>query len=219
MTCVFIALAVAATLNPVGHWEGTVETPQGTVGFQVDIAQVDGALAGAISIPQQRVKALPLTRIVVDGSSLTFGARADQLLSGDVDEQQATVAGSFRMDAYSFPFTMKRAGDPHLEPRPTSAPVASTLEGTWRATIAGPTAEAHVALTIENRSDHTAIATLVNLDEGGLQLPVVVSTSGASVTIESHVVESSFVGELTAGGELVGTFHQGAASAPVTFRR
>ena len=39
-----------------------------TCGF---IARVDGAFAGAITIPQQHVKGLPLTKLVVDGLSLT----------------------------------------------------------------------------------------------------------------------------------------------------
>src|SRR5262249_24762728 len=114
---------------------------------------------------------------------------------------------------------MTHTGDARLEPRPTSAAVTKALEGIWHGTLAGPNAEVRVALIIENRPDQKTLATIANLDEGGIQLPVIVTTNGSLVTIESHVVESSFAGELTAGGELVGMFHEGAGSTPMTFRR
>src|SRR5579871_5680251 len=210
MTSLLLALSVAALVNPSGHWEGTLETPQASVAFQVDIVQQDGALAGAITIPQQRLTALPLTKIVVDGASITFGARSDQLLAATIDPDGKTMAGTFTMDAFSFPFTLTRTGDAALAPPPLSAAVAKELEGTWHGALGDGAQEIHVLLTMNNRPDGSAVATIVNLDEGGLRLPVVVSRSGSTVTIASHVVESSFTGELTAKGEIVGTFRQGA---------
>jgi len=219
MTSMFVALAVAAAVSPSGHWEGTLETPQSSIAFQVDIAQVDGALAGAISIPQQHVKELPLTTIIMDGTSITFGARSDQLLSGDVDAAGTAIAGTYSAGPYSFPFTLKRTGDATIAPPPTSARVDSDLEGTWRGVLGDTAGELHLVLTMTNTPDGRAIATVVNEDEGGVRLPVVVSRQGRAVTIASHVVESSFTGELNARGEIVGTFHQGAAEIPLTFRR
>ncbi|HZT77314.1 MAG TPA: hypothetical protein VFA27_11690 [Vicinamibacterales bacterium] len=219
MTSWFIAVTVAAAIAPTGHWEGTLDTPQASMAFQIDLAQVDGTLTGAISIPAQKVRGLPLTTVVVDGRSITFGARSDQLLAATLADDSKTLEGTFSMGTFSFPFTLTRTGEASIAPRPTSAAVGADLEGTWHATAADGGADVHVDLTVTNRPDGTAIATIVNLDEGGLQLPVVISRDASAVTIESHVVESSFSGRLTANGEIVGTFRQDAAEVPLTFRR
>ncbi len=214
-----IALSLASSANPSGHWEGTVETPRASITIQVDFAQVDGALAGAITIPQQHLRNLPLTTIKVDGASITFGARSDQLLAGVLSEDGQTMSGTFSMDTYSFPFALARTGDGVVSPPPLSAHVGRELEGPWVATLADGGTELHLRLTIANRPDGAALATITNLDEGGLQLPVIVTTTGSHVTIESHVVESSFSGELAGSGELSGTFRQGDYTVPLTFRR
>jgi hypothetical protein len=219
MTSLIFAIAFAAAINPAGHWEGTLDTPQASIPFQVDIAQQDGGLAGAISIPQQRTNGLPLTKIVVEGASITFGARSDQLLAATIAEDGKTMAGTFTMDAYSFPFTLTRTGDATLAPLPASAAVGKELEGTWHGSLGDGGQEIHVVLAIANRGDGSAIATIVNEDEGGLRLPVVVSKTGSTVTIQSHVVESSFSGEMKGSGEIVGTFRQGATEVPMTFHR
>lgn len=219
MTAIFCALALAAAIDPSGHWVGTVDTPQTRVAMQVDIARINGQLVGAITIPQQHLAGLPLTQISVDGSTITFGARADQLMQATIGDDGKTMTGTFSVETFSFPFTLTRTADATLAERPTSAPFAKELEGTWHGTLGDTGRELHLVLTMVNRPDGSAVATIVNLDEGGLQLPVVVSRSGSAVTIESHVVESSFDGRLTASGELAGTFHQGAFSVPLTFRR
>ncbi len=123
------------------------------------------------------------------------------------------------MEAYSFPFTLTRTGDAALTPAPTSVAVAKDLEGTWHGALTAGAADIHLVLTVVNRGDGSAVATVVNEDEGGLRLPVVISRDGSAVTIVSHVVESSFAGELSANGDIVGTFRQGAAEIPLTFRR
>jgi hypothetical protein len=162
---------------------------------------------------------VPLTKIAVDGTAVTFAARTDQTMAAVVADDGATMSGTYSVEAHSFPFTLKRSGAPKLQPPLTSAPIASDLVGTWRGTLQAAGAEFRIVLTLRNDPDGTGRAAIVNLDEGGLQLPVLVTQQGSSVTLESHAVESSFTGEWTAGGILVGTFHQGPLSVPLTFRR
>jgi len=214
-----LAAALAVAINPSGHWEGAVDTPQTSIAMQVDFAPVNGELAGAITIPQQHIAGLPLTKIVIDGSSITFGARSDQLMAGTVEDDGKRMSGTFSLGSLSFPFTLTRTGEPKLAPRPTSAPFGEELEGTWHGALSDTSGQFQLLLTMVNQPDGSAVATIVNLDEGSLQLPVVVSKNGSKVTIESHVVESAFTGELRASGELVGTFHQGAFEIPLTFAR
>lgn len=223
MTAVLLAAALAAAppaANPVGHWEGTLDAPGMAVAFEVDIAKdAAGAFAGTITIPSQHLEALPLQRIDIDGDEVRFGARSDQLLTATFGDGGASMSGSFTVAATAVPFTLTRKGDAVLAPRPLSPNVGAALEGTWHGVLAGETAQLHLLLTVVRRPDGMALATVVNEDEGGLQLPVVITQSGSSVSIESRVVESAFAGQLTAAGDIVGTFHEGGGELPLTFRR
>lgn len=224
MTSMLAALALAAAVavpqravDPTGHWEGTVEAPAMTIAFQVDIGKTPDGFAGAITIPSQHLKGLPLTKIAVDAESVTFGAREDQLLSGSIDGK--TMSGSYSAGPMSLPFTLTRTGDAAIDPAPTSPAVSKQLEGTWRGTLDDTAGHLELVLTMTNRPDGTAVATIVNVSEGGLRIPVVVSQHASTVTVESRAVPGTFTGELTAAGELKGTFQAGDASAPLTFRR
>lgn len=219
MTSVLLALAVAASVNPAGHWEGSVETPQGNIAFQIDLAGSTGAMVGAITIPSQRLRALPLTTITVDGATLIFGARTDQLLEARVADDGQSMTGTFRLATYAFPFALSRTGDARLTPAPASPRVGAELEGTWRGTLADTGGDLHVVLTVHNDADGFARAEIVNLDEGGLRIPLAIAQTAAAVTFESPAVEGSFAGSLTASGELAGTFRQNGAELSLTFRR
>jgi hypothetical protein len=219
MTSFLLAVALAAAINPTGHWEGAVDTPQGSVTFEVDLATINGALGGAITVRSQHVSGLPLTKVVVDGWSITFGARSDQLLAATIAEDGKTMSGTFTMDAYSFPFTLTRIGEARIEPLPTSAPIAKELEGTWNGTLTGAAAEIHLVLTMSNEPDGMARATMVNVDEGGLRLPMRITQHASTISLTTSVVDGSFEGELSAKGELVGTYRQSGMAVPLTFHR
>ena len=77
-----------------------------------------------------------------------------------------------------------------------------------------------LVLTMANQVDGTAAGRIVNVDQGGLQVPVVIGQDGSSVTIESRVIAGAFSGRLNATGTaLVGTYTQGPLSSPLTFIR
>jgi hypothetical protein len=103
---------------------------------------------------------------------------------------------------------------------PVSAPIPSDLEGTWSGVIAANGLDVHVQVTLANGRDGTSSGRLVNLDQGGLELPLAIARDGTRVTLTSPVAAISFTGTLNAdAGELGGAFTQGAASVPATLRR
>jgi hypothetical protein len=85
--------------------------------------------------------------------------------------------------------------------------------GHWQGTIQTP----GTALGFEI---DLATGRIVNLDEGGLQVPVAITQKASTVTLDSTVVVFSLAGTLNAAAtELAGTFTQGALVVPLTFRR
>jgi hypothetical protein len=202
-----------------GHWEGAVQAPNRSLEFQVDLAGEGTSLQGAISIPAQNIRGLPLTSVAVDGNTVRFAARSDQTFTGLLSADGKSIAGTFKVTEGEAPFTLARTGDAHIEPPARSPAVGKELEGTWNGTLKGEQTELRLVLTIANRADG-AEGRIVNLDEGGLQLPLKISQSGSSVTLDSIAVPATFAGTLNADGtELAGTFRQGQSAIAVTFHR
>jgi hypothetical protein len=212
---------VAQTPNLSGHWEGSLQTPAMDIPFSIDVARnAEGQFAGTVNLPAEHIKGLPLLKVAVDGTSVSFYARTDQPLAGALSADGQTVTGDYFAGGATMPFSMTRKGEAHIEPPPASAAVAADLEGTWTGVIAASGGEVHVQLVLANTGPAEATAHLVNLDQGGLRIPMVVRRDQSAVTLTSTVVASGFTGTLNAAaGELTGTFTQGSLAVPATFRR
>ncbi|MBI3401559.1 MAG: hypothetical protein HY048_09085 [Acidobacteria bacterium] len=156
------------------------------------------------------------THIVALTASLL--ARTDQTMTGDLSDDGKTISGTFAGAGGSVPFILTRMGDARVAPPLTSAPIGKNLEGTWTSTVEDP--GNRVTLTLTNHANGTATGTLVNLSEGGLQIPVRVTQSGSNVRFETTVVDGSFSGTLSGTGtELAGTWKEGSISKPIAFHR
>jgi hypothetical protein len=207
--------------DPSGHWQGTIQAPGMDVGFEIDLAKkASGEFAGTVTIPAQQIKGLPLLKVAVDGEAVTFYARSDQPLKGVLALDGRSMSGDFFMNGASAPFSMTRIGDAKIDVPVRSAPITTDLEGTWNGTVDVGGMQMRLVLTLANQPDGTATGRIVNLDEGGLQVPVVITQRAPSVTLDTTGVVSSFSGTLNAAAsELAGTITQGGFSAPLTFRR
>jgi hypothetical protein len=209
-----------APVDPSGHWEGAIQIPgRDDVRFEVDLARRDaGDVAGAMSAADQ--KGLPLTKVAVEGRSITFQARSDQPFNAVLSQDGKQMSGSATLSGYSLPFGLNRTGDARLEPALTSPSVGKELEGTWNGTLAINGMSLRLVLTVMGQSGGAAIARIVSLDEGGLTVPALITQKGTSVNYEQKGVAGSYAGTLNADGtELVGTWTQRATSLPLTFRR
>src|SRR5258708_7197836 len=123
-------LRAQAAADPSGHWQGMLQAPGMGVGFEVDLAKNgSGGLAGTVSIPAQHLKGLPLLKVAVEGSSVTFYARADQPLTCVLAADGKSISGDFFASGNSVPFTMNRVGDARVQEPARSAPISKELEG------------------------------------------------------------------------------------------
>jgi hypothetical protein len=209
-----------AAVNPAGHWEGAIDAPGMNVNFQIDVAKdAKGGFAGAISIPGEHIKGLPLARFDVDGKTIVFGARSDQLLSGTISDDGNSISGTYSIQAMAVPFTITRTGDAKIEPPVVSKAIAKAFEGTWNGTL-DVDGGLRLVLTLANQPDGTSIGYIVNLDEGGLRIPLLIAHDDANLTLTSAVTGGKFEAAMNGDGtELVGTYTQGSTSVPLTFRR
>ena len=77
-----------------------------------------------------------------------------------------------------------------------------------------------LVLKMANQPDGTATGTIVSLDGSGVEIPIAMTQKASNVTIDVASVGASYVGVLNAAGtELAGTWTQGPATLPLTFKR
>ena len=212
----------AQTADPSGHWEGSLQVPGLEHNVEVDLAKNStGTLAGTISIPAEHLTALPLLMVAVEGKAVRFSARQDQTFDGALSDDGKWIVGELKIEGFELPLTFARKGEARIEAPARSAPIGKELEGTWNATMAAGGTSMRIVLTMTNEPDGRAMGRLVNLDEGGLQIPIATITQkDSSLTLDVKAVGGSYSGALNeAATELVGKWTQGASVVPLNFRR
>jgi len=214
------------TTDPSGHWEGTIQTPEIALAIEVDLAKNSGQLGGTISVPPQNLRGLPLIIEPAEGRSVSFrfrGARGNRHFLGTLSDDGTAMTGEFIQGGSAMPFALKRTGDARIEAPVKSPPIGKELEGPWSATLEGtfPNGiQRRLLLTLSNQPDGTSTGTVINPGDG-LEIPIASITQNAStVTLDLKAVSGSYSGTVNADGtELKGTFIQGTAVLPLTFRR
>lgn len=214
--------ASAQSVDPSGHWIGSVTMPNMEIEFELDLAKgAGGQVTGAITMPGQKVVGLPLSKVESNGLSLIFQARSDQTFTGMLAADGGTITGYYSIQDYTFPFALKRMGAARFEPPARNAAISSDFEGSWNGTLLLNNTRMRVLLKVANRPDGTSTASLTNLDEGSLEIPAVsITATGAQLTLGFKAVEARLVGTLNADrSELTGTLTQGPATMAATFTR
>ena len=203
-------LAAQTAPDPSGHWEGTVTAPSGeTFPVEFDLGRnADGKLRGTFNQPGQKVKGLPVSAIGIKGAAVTIDLRTTGggVFEGDLAADGASMSGVFASQFGPAPFMLTRKGDARFEAPPKSRAIAKDLEGTWtgRLEIEGGY---RVVLTMANQPDGSASGVLTSVDEGGLEIPVIIKNEGTRLALELPMIGSAFSGELNpSGSEVTGTY-------------
>ena len=153
--------------DPSGHWQGALQTPSMQVPFDVDLAKdASGRLSGTLSVPAQKIKGLPLTKVEVEGTAVNFQARSDQPFTGALSDDRQSITGEFLISGNSLPFTLTRTGAAQIEAPRKSAALSKQLEGTWTATLIVEGMPHQLVMTLVNHPDGSASGRIVNEGEG-----------------------------------------------------
>ena len=216
-------LIAQTSVDPSGHWEGTIQVPNMDVKTEFDLAKNSkGELAGTFGQPAQGVKGLPLSTVSVEGRSVRIvvkGGPEAATFQGTLSADGKSISGDVTQGGFTIPFTLTRTGEARIAQAPKSAPIGKELEGTWRGTLDVNGTPMRLVVTMANRADGTAAGTIVSQDGSGVEIPIAMTQKASSVTIDVVQVGASFTGVLNAAGtELAGTWTQQSLSLPLTFR-
>jgi len=174
VTALLVVTASAAhaqSIDPAGHWKGTIEIPNNPMDFEMDLARnARGELIGTVTAGADRVT-LPLVKVSLDGSSIVFYGRSDQQFHAKLLSDGTAISGTAALSGYDLPFSMGRTGDAKIDPPPVGRAVTKSLEGVWNG--------AHV--TFETRGVQTSWAGELNaagtelrgeFTQGGVSIPL-----------------------------------------------
>lgn len=211
-----------ASGGAAGHWVGTIQTPGPALDVEVDlVAKGADAYDGAISIPAQGAKGIPLTAISVKGTAVAFAIRGvpgEPRFTGTLSSDGKSIAGDFNQAGATMPFTLAWKGEGKIEKPAKSTPITKELEGPWEGALDVEGKVLRLALKLANGPDGGS-GTLVSLDQGDAEIPVATITqAGSKVKLLVTMVNGSFDGELK-GDQLAGTWTQGQLSLPLVFKR
>lgn len=208
--------------TPSGHWEGAIQVPGQELKIEIDLAPKDDKWEGTIAIPAQGVKNLPLEAITVQGDSVSFvlsGAPGKPQFNGTLAKDGKSVSGQFTQGGGAVPFAVTRTGDAKFEPIPATTPVGKEIAGTWEGSLDAGGTTLRLVVKLANGADGKATGTLVSLDQGGIELPLVaIVQTGAHLKFLVRAVAGTFEGDLK-DGQLSGTWAQGPGSLPLVLKR
>jgi hypothetical protein len=220
-------LQAQTPVDPSGHWEGAFQTPDNDVVIEVDVTKVaNGALAATFSNPAKQIRSLPLSNVVLDGTSLTFEIKATGggVFHGTLGADNRSMNGTFSMprpDAppVELPFHLTRVGEPKTAPVSKSPAISQELEGNWEGTLEADGTRHLVRLRLVNHADGFATGQIIT--DQGMEIPIALITQKESrVSLDLKNIGGSYAGTLASDGmEMVGTWSQGPFSGPLTFRR
>jgi hypothetical protein len=103
--------------DPSGHWEGTIQAPNRSVAFEVDLGKnARGELIGTFGSPAQGEKGLPLATVAVAGREVRFAFHATSgggAFHATLRNDGRAMAGDFTPahGGQAVPFQLTRTGD------------------------------------------------------------------------------------------------------------
>lgn len=200
-------LLYAQTVDPAGHYEGTVSSPAGEMTLEIDLSRTaNGQLAGTLTIPTQKLRGFPLTNVAVKGKDVSFdiATSGGGYFRGELDEKG--ISGEFSTPMGAVLLDFERGGAAHLYALPPSRAIGKELEGEWKGTL-DVDGGMRVIVNLANQADGTSSGKFVSVDENNLSVPVVIEQDGTKVTLSLPMIGGSYVGMVNAAGtEVSGTY-------------
>jgi hypothetical protein len=219
-------MMLSAQSDMRGHWTGSVDTPNGALGVEIDLNKTASGWIGTLAMPTRGMTGIPLDSVTFAEGKASFvikGGPGGQRFAGTLSTDGKTLEGTFSGESESHSLKLTRTGEARVErPKPNPA-VALEFLGTWAGTIqfdqlGGP--PLRVTMTISNGAAG-AEAQVISLDQGNSQLPVnTITQKGARITLEVKVAGGVYDGEINqAGTEMRGTWSQLGNSTSLVLKK
>ena len=220
-----LAATVWAQSRGAGHWEGSIKGDRQDVPITIDLAPgPNGAWIGAMGMPRQGTKDVPLSGVAIQGDTVRFSmfdAPGSPVFEGKLSADGAAIAGKLSGGGESTPFELKRTGDARIQPPPHSTPLTDAFQGVWEGTLGEGDGMLRLALKLSRAPDGTGAGTVTTLGQDSPEIPITTITQTADrLQFEIRAIGGSYSGKLDpAKGEIAGVWTQAGGNTPLVFRK
>lgn len=206
-SAISFAGAAPTTADVTGTWSGMLHFPSASLLLVITFSNNNGALSATAASPYQGASALPIDRVAIDGTTLTFSSTRLQLsFTGTIAPN--AIAGTFTQRGVAVPLTLVR-----------SSLGTSDLAGTWLGTLHAGGSDILLGLTIAHGAGSALSATLDSPSQGATGIAVTsIAAENGTLTFSVARLGASYTGHI-GSDSIVGTFVQGGAQFPLTFAR
>jgi len=223
--CVTIVPAIAlAAADPAGVWEGTLQTPNGDMGFVFNIHRDGDQWAAEMDVPAQGVSGLPLKDVKVGGTMVGFviPGPGEPRYDGKVSDDGKSMAGNFGPAGQTLPLNLTWKSAPKaVEKVQANSGDVKVLEGVWEGALDTPGGTLHLKFNFTKNSDGTIAGTIDSIDQGANGLPITsIARTGDTGKLDVKIIGGGFEGTLSKdGATLTGNWSQGGGTLPLTIQR
>jgi len=222
----FAALAVAwQPPTGAGHWEGVIKGAGQDVAITVDLAlDQKGGWIGAMGMPAQGARDIPLSGITVQGDAVhfrMFDAADSPVFDGKLAAGGATISGQVSGAGESTAFQLKRAGEAIIQAPRASTPLSNDFVGTWEGLLGAADHQLQLELKLALAADGTGTGSLTSAGDGSPKIPITTITQKENrLEFEIRAIGGSYSGVLGENrAEISGNWTQGGATVPLVFQR
>ena len=208
-----------------GHWEGVIKGAGKDVAITVDLA-VDqkGRWVGAMGMPAQGARDIPLSGITVQGDAIhfrMFDAAASPVFDGKLASGGAAISGMVSGSGESTAFELKRTGDAVIQAPQSSTPLSNDFVGTWEGTLGSGDQQLRLELKLAVAADGSGAGTLMSVGNASPQIPITTITQKENrLEFEVRAIGGSYSGVLgESRAEILGGWTQAGTTTQLTFRR
>jgi hypothetical protein len=214
-----------------GYWTGTLKPGNTTLRLALKIAErADGTFRAAGDSLDQGASDIEATAVTYHRPTLKidFGGIIANF-EGTVDENNRVITGNLVSNGHPLPLTLERAKpetgavvDPAIEAQKDySYTGPNDLPGHWQGTLDVKQAgtKLRLAVNIAKMPDGKFSCTMVNLDQGGGEIPANnVQFIPPNLRLEWNAIGDSYNGKLE-NGKLTGAWRQGGGALPLVLER
>jgi hypothetical protein len=163
-----------------------------------------------------------LAEIRIQGPEVHFKANLPELASfaGALAADGSSITGSVTNSLGDAPFALSRSGEPNVKLPPPSSALSKEFAGSWQGSLEVEGRELRVLVKLAAAPDGTAVARLVAVDQGNLEIPATtVIIAEKRLEMEARAVSGSYKGTLEANGQIAGEWLQGPIRSPLVLKR
>jgi hypothetical protein len=223
-TLCIACLGTVCAFAQAGHWEGVIKGAGKDVAITVDLAaDAKGGWTGAMGMPAQGAKDIPLSGITVQGDAVRFrmfDSAASPVFDGKLAAGGAAISGMVTGSGESTGFELKRTGEAALQKPQASTPLSKDFVGAWEGVLGTGDNQLRLELKLAPAADGTGAGTLASVGAASPQIPITTITqTGNRLDFDVRAIGGTYSGTLGQNGTISGDWTQAGTTTPLAFER